>query len=182
MSVYLPWDIHSPQNYLIIHHYSSPGARLRWTRRATTRGAGASGATAGLAAPSRLTTGRPLWWCLTPKVGASYHLSQDARHTINDGTSTWHWLNYGRRPTSIFWLRSFDFRLNFLLNVRLDPTTCDKIVLFVFAFHTIILGHSFWQILIREKLFLQSDVLCCFCFDSCSSYQGKNVIIKAFSV
>ena len=51
----------------------SPGARLRWMRLDTTRGAGASGATAGLAVPFPLMIGRPQWWCLTLKVGA-YHI------------------------------------------------------------------------------------------------------------
>ena len=109
MSVYLPYYIHSPQNQastyslsfliiivregfadfilnfifldLIFFPLFSPGAQLRWMRLDTTRGAGASGVTAGRAAPSRLTIGRPLWWCLTPKVGAliSYHKTRDTR-------------------------------------------------------------------------------------------------------
>ena len=111
MSVYLPYYIHSPQNQastyslafliiivregfadfilnfifwvLIFFPLFSPGAQLRWMRLDITRGARASGATAGLAAPFPLMTGRPQWWCLTLKVGA-YHISDIERNERSD--------------------------------------------------------------------------------------------------
>ena len=58
----------------------------------TTRGAGASGATAGLGAPFPLMTGRPQWLCLTLKVGA-YHISDIERNERSDFGCLLRWLH-----------------------------------------------------------------------------------------